>query len=569
MKAIHAPSSRRTSETVCRIHDPQRPASKREVMNKITHELECTEGSFVKSKPGSEKQTSRSDMNGFTRVKASQSPHKHQGVKGTYLIKPQPSKWGPGRTSSQQHRRKSIDCTYQILKLTGNSTRTNFDSSVRPPDAGDGLFPPLTNNKNLPEVRPPSNNNRLSVNFRERRLSDGNTSSVCWTRHERQQSPLYRNRQTTSRNRRDRSASIDCGYFESSLLLNGASNTGRKSPVQPTRHKYVMESSIKKAGLNVEQNHAVTNNAENKQNVSSSRDVVQPRLTEARFASSKLRAASVCSPTSAESGDKFSERLKFVAKRRRSVPIIQDSAQTSEVNQSPEFYQAYREMKAKFTNKNNLRNLPVSKTPSLRSTSSISSVKDVTSVRLGRIEEIPPEVQEEGGRLHENADEVEKDKQTLRNTNCQSTSTSNLAYVEVTSEKKVSDTARRMTFEIPELKYENADSRSRSSEDVPNNEDCVQRAASIVNGQPNTDPNNYFELFDDDDDVIEVELLDIPDDNLSDEDLLRKRIIIWLRDAQTGNTAEQRVRDVTPPPSPDPNRQTAIVVVYGENSGDK
>ena len=71
---------------------------------------------------------------------------------------------------------------------------------------------------------------------------------------------------------------------------------------------------------------------------------------------------------------------------------------------------------------------------------------------------------------------------------------------------------------------------------------------------------------DDDNDYnnIDISVLRIRDDDLCDEDLKQKRILQWLMQVETGRSAETIVRE-TPPPSPEPGRANAIVVIYKDD----
>ena len=65
-----------------------------------------------------------------------------------------------------------------------------------------------------------------------------------------------------------------------------------------------------------------------------------------------------------------------------------------------------------------------------------------------------------------------------------------------------------------------------------------------------------------DSDFIDDSVIFKDNEDLCDDDLHEKRMILWIKSVATGDEAEQTTR-ITPPPSPDPNTmESAIRVVY-------
>lgn len=107
-----------------------------------------------------------------------------------------------------------------------------------------------------------------------------------------------------------------------------------------------------------------------------------------------------------------------------------------------------------------------------------------------------------------------------------------------------------------------SNSREKKNKIINKEEDSKSNNLFEINSDPVEDFKSIWVDCDYDSDFVDDSVIFKDDDDLCDDDLHEKRMIMWIKSVSTGREAEQTTR-ITPPPSPDPNTmESAIRVVY-------
>ncbi|XP_039250370.2 uncharacterized protein LOC120328050 [Styela clava] len=479
------------------------------------------------------------------------------------------------------NRRRSIDCTYHIWKLSDASEGMNnlkiIDVPLTARDStrkSTNIFPPISN-KSL-------RNPRL--------LSAKSTSSKNSPRKQVPNGIDYPNKPENNNIKvNDFMASERDNYND---FCHGLPND-TKQPLSDSRH---------------ESNKAVFTFGNKKNDAAANRS--------SHMRTSKLKASSLHSRSSEGSCNSTAFRAKFASRRRLSLPVNPTIPSSLLVpGKSREFHKAIKELSRQTDDSNGRlkRSQTVtsimSQSDKLSTPPSSSTTRDAMSSHpispgirrdsLQRIEEIPTELQgtpvfsineiptresdlgsgamslsrnnslsfiNEDTPYYNSADintssgdesRLRDQAVSIRATPTMPTYVSSLINGSTTIDPSVNDIDN-----IPVVENDNVD--TSTDHNTNEHEDTIDEVAQNNRSKIGEFLNTRILIDDEDDDksVIDASVLQEEDDDLCDADFREKRIIQWILTAETGDKVEQQVESSISPSPTNGSRETAITVIY-------